>query len=322
MTEGQVVILTEPWWNSAAQEQAFGRVFRIGQKKPTEFHLFIVSNSIEFRMYSIQKRKDKEITPLMERSGHSELSTTDYIIESFGFDAKDFNGSATHYGMFSKRQQRKPQKTHERKAVFQLDADEDVNEHPGANDDDEDPQNDVLKDGAIQINDDEDDEDDIVTRELGSFNAQFSGLDRIEPSHTPSTKSPAAHDESLFVPGEQRGESPATDAEVSEVKQRKVSSNNEVVVLNDDDDGDATADAPIKPEIIDLDDDDRISEHETTTLDDADGDSELKTCRKSKLNPLRAMIPPLETSRNLRPDGHSSDHTPSSKTTAVLEVDL
>lgn len=44
------VILVDPWWNPAVEEQAIERVHRIGQKRPVEVWRLIINNSIESRM--------------------------------------------------------------------------------------------------------------------------------------------------------------------------------------------------------------------------------------------------------------------------------
>ncbi|KAI1339479.1 P-loop containing nucleoside triphosphate hydrolase protein [Xylariaceae sp. FL0016] len=55
------VIMVDPWWNHASEEQAFGRVFRHGQKKETHFTRLVVQDSIDERILAIQARKTQEI---------------------------------------------------------------------------------------------------------------------------------------------------------------------------------------------------------------------------------------------------------------------
>ncbi|KAK1566415.1 LOW QUALITY PROTEIN: SNF2 family domain-containing protein [Colletotrichum navitas] len=57
LTRGNRVILMELWWNHAVEQQAFARVFRIGQIKETHFVRFIVNTPIESRMLEMQVGK-------------------------------------------------------------------------------------------------------------------------------------------------------------------------------------------------------------------------------------------------------------------------
>ncbi|GKT61743.1 SNF2 family domain-containing protein [Colletotrichum tofieldiae] len=57
LTRGNRVILIELWWNHAVEQQAFARVFRIGQIKETHFVRFIVNTPIERRMLQMQVSK-------------------------------------------------------------------------------------------------------------------------------------------------------------------------------------------------------------------------------------------------------------------------
>lgn len=55
------VILIDPWWNSAVEQQAFCRVFRIGQEKETRMTRFVVENTIDAAMMALKEKKEKEI---------------------------------------------------------------------------------------------------------------------------------------------------------------------------------------------------------------------------------------------------------------------
>lgn len=63
------VIVIDPWWNSASEQQAFCRVFRIGQKETTFMTRFCVSNTVDQRLIDMQKRKQQEIDEIMEDDG-------------------------------------------------------------------------------------------------------------------------------------------------------------------------------------------------------------------------------------------------------------
>lgn len=63
------VIMIDPWWNSASEQQAFCRVFRIGQKEETFMSRLCVKNTVDDRLLQMQKRKQIEIESVMNDDG-------------------------------------------------------------------------------------------------------------------------------------------------------------------------------------------------------------------------------------------------------------
>ncbi|MEB0140297.1 MULTISPECIES: DEAD/DEAH box helicase [unclassified Undibacterium] len=57
LTAADTVILVDPWWNPAVEEQAIARAHRIGQTKPVFVYKLVVAGSIEERMLELQARK-------------------------------------------------------------------------------------------------------------------------------------------------------------------------------------------------------------------------------------------------------------------------
>ncbi|KPI89124.1 putative DNA repair protein [Leptomonas seymouri] len=57
LTAANHVIVVDPWWNPAIEEQAVHRCYRIGQKKPVYVTRFIISDTIEQYCYEICQRK-------------------------------------------------------------------------------------------------------------------------------------------------------------------------------------------------------------------------------------------------------------------------
>ena len=53
-----VVIHYDPWWNISAENQATDRTYRIGQKRNVQVYKLITKNSIEEKIYELQKRKE------------------------------------------------------------------------------------------------------------------------------------------------------------------------------------------------------------------------------------------------------------------------
>lgn len=78
LTSCQYVIIYEPWWNIATEEQASNRIYRIGQKKPVFIYRFIIKNSIEEKIYKLQKYKKNLFDNLMnDLEGSREISMED-----------------------------------------------------------------------------------------------------------------------------------------------------------------------------------------------------------------------------------------------------
>jgi SNF2 family DNA or RNA helicase len=69
LTMASRVIMVDPWWNEASEQQAFCRVFRIGQKEQTYMSRLCVKNTVDSRLIQMQERKTKEISEVMEDGG-------------------------------------------------------------------------------------------------------------------------------------------------------------------------------------------------------------------------------------------------------------
>lgn len=57
LTKANYVFLLDPWWNPAAEMQAFDRAHRIGQEKSVFVYKFISSQTIEEKIYQLQQQK-------------------------------------------------------------------------------------------------------------------------------------------------------------------------------------------------------------------------------------------------------------------------
>ena len=69
LTMASKVIIIDPWWNQASEQQAFCRVFRIGQQDETNMSRMCVKNTVDERLIEMQKEKQKEIDEVMEDRG-------------------------------------------------------------------------------------------------------------------------------------------------------------------------------------------------------------------------------------------------------------
>jgi SNF2 family DNA or RNA helicase len=57
LTEADTVIIYDPWWNPAVEDQAADRAHRIGQDKPVFVYKLITENTVEEKMIAMQDRK-------------------------------------------------------------------------------------------------------------------------------------------------------------------------------------------------------------------------------------------------------------------------
>jgi SNF2 family DNA or RNA helicase len=66
LTMAQNVISIDPWWNWAVEQQAFGRVVRLGQTREMAMTRFVVENTVDQRIIEMQERKGKQIDWVMD----------------------------------------------------------------------------------------------------------------------------------------------------------------------------------------------------------------------------------------------------------------
>lgn len=70
LTVANRVILVDPWWNTTAEKQAFGRVLRMGQTKKSYLVRIMVSSRIDMKMSLLQEAKSEEIDYALQDDGH------------------------------------------------------------------------------------------------------------------------------------------------------------------------------------------------------------------------------------------------------------
>ena len=64
------MILYDPWWNTAAQDQATDRAHRIGQEKSVQVYKLIAKNTVEEKILKLQKLKG-ELADVIEGGGET-----------------------------------------------------------------------------------------------------------------------------------------------------------------------------------------------------------------------------------------------------------
>ena len=64
LTAADYVIILDPWWNPAAEDQAADRAYRIGQDKPVMVYRIVTTDSIEERVLRLQSEKRRLVGDL------------------------------------------------------------------------------------------------------------------------------------------------------------------------------------------------------------------------------------------------------------------
>ena len=59
LTGADMVIHYDPWWNISTENQATDRAYRIGQKNNVQVYKLITKDSIEEKIYELQKKKEQ-----------------------------------------------------------------------------------------------------------------------------------------------------------------------------------------------------------------------------------------------------------------------
>ena len=84
LTEADTIILYDPWWNPAVEDQAVDRAHRIGQDKPVFIYKIVVENSVEQKMLEMQDRKRALANSVYsEQAENFSLTDADVLKELF-----------------------------------------------------------------------------------------------------------------------------------------------------------------------------------------------------------------------------------------------
>ncbi|KAJ8132406.1 hypothetical protein O1611_g1214 [Lasiodiplodia mahajangana] len=75
ITAANRMIIMNPWWNYAAETQAFGRVKRHGQRKPTYLVRLFGKDTIDERIFTLQEKKETDIKEAMSQGRKSKPLT-------------------------------------------------------------------------------------------------------------------------------------------------------------------------------------------------------------------------------------------------------
>lgn len=82
LTGADTVIIYDPWWNPAVEDQAADRAHRIGQTKAVTVYRLVTENSVERRIMDLKAKKSKMVDALLNDKGVSPLKLSKADIES------------------------------------------------------------------------------------------------------------------------------------------------------------------------------------------------------------------------------------------------
>jgi non-specific serine/threonine protein kinase len=81
LTAADTVIIYDPWWNPAVENQAVDRAHRIGQTKTVSVYRLVTEDSIEQKIMDLKSRKAKIVDALINENGLSTLSLSKRDLE-------------------------------------------------------------------------------------------------------------------------------------------------------------------------------------------------------------------------------------------------
>ncbi len=81
LVSADTVILYDPWWNPAVEDQAVDRAHRIGQDKPVFVHKLVAADTIEEKMEVLKERKAALAESLFDPDGETTLGLTEADVE-------------------------------------------------------------------------------------------------------------------------------------------------------------------------------------------------------------------------------------------------
>ncbi|PKO87139.1 MAG: DNA helicase [Betaproteobacteria bacterium HGW-Betaproteobacteria-10] len=80
LTAADYVVITDPWWNPAAEDQAMGRAHRIGQLRPVTVYRLVSKGSIEERIIDLHHDKRALADSILAEGDASTLPSTEDLV--------------------------------------------------------------------------------------------------------------------------------------------------------------------------------------------------------------------------------------------------
>jgi len=81
LTAADYVLITDPWWNPAAEDQAMGRAHRIGQSRPVTVYRLVTKGTVEERIVALHQDKRVLAESILAEGDAAALPSADDLIE-------------------------------------------------------------------------------------------------------------------------------------------------------------------------------------------------------------------------------------------------
>ncbi|MBI3154404.1 MAG: DEAD/DEAH box helicase [Burkholderiales bacterium] len=81
LTAADYVVIADPWWNPAAEDQAMGRAHRIGQLRPVTVYRLVTAGSIEERIVALHRDKRELADGLLEGQDRATVLQPDELMD-------------------------------------------------------------------------------------------------------------------------------------------------------------------------------------------------------------------------------------------------
>ena len=79
LTAANDVILLDPWWNPAVENQAADRTHRIGQTQPVTVYRLVAEDTVEERVIELHQQKTAMSADLLDGTSDARFSPEDLM---------------------------------------------------------------------------------------------------------------------------------------------------------------------------------------------------------------------------------------------------
>ena len=80
LTAADYVLITDPWWNPAAEDQAMGRAHRIGQTRPVTVYRLVTKGTVEERIVALHQEKRALADSILAEGEAAMLPSADDLV--------------------------------------------------------------------------------------------------------------------------------------------------------------------------------------------------------------------------------------------------